>query len=74
MEEARLVTGIAAEPAAPAPLAECVATLKRLRYERERAGLQREIDGLQGGDAEGRMAELYRRKMELIRLIQQLST
>jgi len=74
MEEARLVTGIAAEPAAPAPLAECVATLKRLRYERERAGLQREIDGLQGGDAEGRMAELYRRKMELIRLIEQLST
>jgi len=74
MEEARLVTGIAAEPAAPAPLAECVATLKRLRYERERAGLQREIDGLQGCDAEGRMAELYRRKMELIRLIEQLST
>ena len=74
MEEARLVAGIAAEPAAPAPLAECVATLKRLRYERERAGLQREIDRLQGADIDGRMAELYQRKMELIRRIERLST
>ena len=73
MEEARLVTGVAAEPAAPAPLAECVSTLKRLRYERERAALQREIDALQGADAGAQIADLYRRKLELIRRIERLS-
>jgi hypothetical protein len=75
MEEARLVTGIAAEPAGAAPVAECVAELKRLRYERESADLQRRIGELQarsGPDAE--IAALWQRKIELVRLIERLST
>ena len=54
---------------------ECVAALKRQRYERERAELQARIDALQsaaGHDAE--MAVLAERKMELVRRIEQLST
>ena len=75
MEEARLVSGIAAEPAAPAPVAECAAALKRLRYERESADLQRQIDGVQpGAAAEAEIAALSQRKMELVRRIGQLST
>ncbi len=75
MEEARLVTGIAAQAAAPAPVVECVAALKRQRYERERSDLQARIDALQsaaGQDAE--MAVLAERKMELVRRIERLST
>jgi DNA primase len=49
---AQLVTGIAGEGAAPVvgpgDLLECARILKRLRCERERAALQREIDRLQG--------------------------
>jgi len=45
---AQLVTGIAGEEAAPVTgLVECVRLLKRLRCERERAVIQREIDRLQ---------------------------
>jgi hypothetical protein len=39
----RQVASAAAETAAPAPSAECVRALKLLRYDRERAALQREI-------------------------------
>jgi len=75
MEEARLVTGIAAEPQAAAPVAECTAALKRLRYERESADLQRRIDGLQSSAApDAEIAALWQRKMELVRRIGQLST
>jgi DNA primase len=46
---AQLVTGIAGQNAAPVTgLDECVRSLKRLRWERERAAVQREIDRLQG--------------------------
>jgi hypothetical protein len=49
---AQLVTGIAGENAAPVvgpgDLSECARILKRLRCERERAAVQREIDRLQG--------------------------
>ena len=49
---AQLVTGIAGEDAAPVigpgDLTECARILKRLRCERERAAIQREIDRLQG--------------------------
>ena len=45
--EAQLVTGIAAEPTPPAPAASCVRQLQQLRYEREQAAIQREIDRLQ---------------------------
>jgi DNA primase len=45
----QLVTGMAGQEAPPAiRLAECVSSLKRLRWERERAAIQREIDRLQG--------------------------
>jgi DNA primase len=48
----QLVTGIAGEQAAPTSgrgdLADCVRILKRMRCERERAAIQREIDRLQG--------------------------
>jgi DNA primase len=46
---AQLVTGIAGLEAAPAiRLSECASSLMRLRCERERAAIQREIDRLQG--------------------------
>jgi DNA primase len=45
---AQLVTGVAGQEAAPAiGLLECASSLKRLRCERERAAIQREIDRLQ---------------------------
>ena len=52
--DVQLVTGIASESTAPVTgpgdLAECARILKRLRWERERAAVQREIDRLQGLD------------------------
>jgi DNA primase len=48
MGEAQLVTAVASEPEAHVrDPAECVRMLRRLRYERERAAIQREIDRLQ---------------------------
>ena len=44
---AQLVTSIAATTSPPAPPVECARALKRLRWERERAAIQREIDRLQ---------------------------
>ncbi|HEX7136249.1 MAG TPA: DNA primase [Vicinamibacterales bacterium] len=44
---AQLVTRIAASTAAPAPPDACAQEIKRLRKERERAAIQREIDRLQ---------------------------
>jgi DNA primase len=47
--DAQLVTGIAGQEAPPAVgFSECASSLKRLRCERERAAIQREIDRLQG--------------------------
>jgi DNA primase len=72
-EEARLVTGIAAEPARPVPAAESAAGLRLLRFERERAALQREIEALQSsGAGDDRMGELGQRKVELSREINRL--
>ena len=46
---AQLVTAIAGEATPPVTsLADCVRLLRRLRWERERAAIQREIDRLQG--------------------------
>jgi DNA primase len=74
--EAHLVAGIAAEGAAPAPPDECVYALKRLRYERERAEVQHEIDRLQH-DAGARQDELieslWRRKKEILLRIEELT-
>ena len=72
-EEARLVTGVAAETVRPVPAAESAAELRLLRYERERAALQREIEALQSsGAGDGRMEELGQRKLELSREINRL--
>lgn len=72
-EEARLVTGMAAESVRPVPAAESAAELRLLRYERERAGMQREIEQLQSsGETGERMEVLGQRKVELSREINRL--
>jgi DNA primase len=72
-EEARLVTGIAAESVRPVPAAESAAELRLLRLERERAALQRELEALQSsGASDERMGELGQRKVELSREINRL--
>jgi len=75
--EAQLVTGIASETEPHVhDAAECALILKRLRYERERAVLQREIDRLQrdGGCEPGeQLEELLVRKYELIQRIDGLT-
>jgi DNA primase len=73
---AQQVTAVAAEPAAPAPAMECVRALKLLRYDRERAELQREIDGLRddgSATTAARIEQLYDRKVDLKRRIEQLA-
>jgi DNA primase len=73
---AEQVTGVAAEQAAAAPAAECVRALKLLRLDRDRAALQREIDGLRDdGSAQSvaRIEQLYDRKVDLKRRIEALS-
>ena len=70
--EARLVEELARQPHSPAPPVECVAALKRLRYIRERAAVQREIDSLQEAGAarhESEIAALWERKKTLLKLI-----
>ncbi len=72
-EEARLVTSIAAESACPVPAAASADELRLLRYERERAALQREIEQLQSsGENGGRLEALGQRKVELSREIDRL--
>ncbi len=74
--DVQLVTGIAASAKSPAPPAECVRALKRLRYERERAALQREIDRLQqlGATQHGHeINDLWQRKKDLLHRIEQLT-
>jgi hypothetical protein len=71
--EAQLVTGIASETEPHVhDAAECALILKRLRYERERAALQREIDRLQqerGSEPGDELQDLLVRKYELIQRI-----
>ena len=75
--EAQLVTGIASETEPHVhDASECALILRRLRYERERAVLQREIDRLQreGGCEPGeQLEELLVRKYELIQRIDGLT-
>lgn len=73
---AQVVTSIAAAATSPAPAMECARTLKRLRYERERAGIQREIDRLQAlgsGANNSEIDALLRKKNDLGLLIEQLT-
>jgi DNA primase len=74
-QEMQLVTSIAADPTRSAPVEECVRALRLLRYDRERAALQREIDRLQqeappGGAA--RIEQLGLQKIDLKRRIEAL--
>jgi hypothetical protein len=73
--DARLVTGVATESEPPAlDLDWCLRELRRSRYERERADVQRRIEQLQRS-GEGRspaVDHLLARKGELGRLIQDL--
>ena len=73
---AQVVASIGAATTSPGPAMECARTLKRLRYERERAGIQREIDRLQALGSEASNSEidaLLRKKNDLGLLIEQLT-
>ena len=72
---AQLVTGIAATAFSPAPPLECVQALRRLRWDRERAALQREINRLQElGAADGAEIDaLWQKKKDLLHRIEQLT-
>jgi hypothetical protein len=73
---AQLVTSIAATPASPAYPADCARALKRLRWERERAAIQREIDRLQqlGANQHGsEIDDLWQRKKDLLHRIEDLT-
>ena len=68
--EAALVQEIAAQASRPAAVADCLDTLRRLRYDRLRAELQREIDRLQEAGApehDDQINALLRKKEEIQR-------
>lgn len=65
--EAALIEALKVQPERPASPTDCARALRRLRYERERAELQREIDRLQslGPGHAGQIDALWARKKEL---------
>ena len=70
---AQLVTRVAAEKAPPALIVgECVRALKLIRWEREKAVLQREIDRLQDSGADREIDVLLETKKELLHRIERL--
>ena len=74
--EAAFVEEIARQPGAPADAADCVRTLKKLRYDRERAAVQREIDRLQeagGARHEEEIMALWERKKALLHRMEAIS-
>jgi DNA primase len=71
--EASLVAEIGRQSHPPAAPADCVRTLKRLRFDRERAAVQREIDRLQEQGAvvhEAEIVSLLARKNVLLQQIE----
>jgi DNA primase len=73
--EAALVTAIARQSHPPAAAVDCVRTLKRARYDRERAAVQREIDRLQEDGIvkhEAEIDSLWERKRDLLHRIEGL--
>jgi DNA primase len=73
---AQLVTSIAAAANPPAPPLECARALKRLRLERDRAAIQREIDRLQelgAGKHEREIEALWLKKKDVMRRLEELS-
>ncbi len=74
--EARLVQDIGRQPHPPGDPHDCVRALKRLRYTRERADVQREIDRLQqegGVNHDREIVALWDRKRALLHRIESLS-
>jgi DNA primase len=73
---AQLVTSIAATPKPPAPAVDCARAIKRLRCDRERAAIQREIDRLQelgAGQNGHEINALWQRKKDLLHRIEDLT-
>jgi DNA primase len=73
--EAGLVQEISRQSGAPADPADCVRTLKKIRFDRERGELQREIDRLQEEGAasyEDRIVALWAKKKDLLQRIEAL--
>jgi DNA primase len=73
--EAELVQDIGRQTGAPADAVDCVRALRRLRYDRERADVQREIDRLQEAGAahhEHEIIALWERKKDLLHRMQEL--
>ena len=73
---AQLVTSIAAAADPPAPPLECARALKRLRLERDRAAIQREISRLQelgAGKHEREIEALWLKKKDVMRRLEELS-
>jgi DNA primase len=74
--EAQVLSGAAASAQAPAPPSACVRTLRRVRFEREQAQVQQEIDRLQqlGAEAHDReINELWQRRKDLLHQIEALA-
>jgi DNA primase len=74
--EARLVHDIGRQPHPPGDPHDCVRALKRLRYTRERADVQREIDRLQqegGVNHDREIVALWDRKRALLHRIESLN-
>jgi DNA primase len=75
--DAQLVTRIASEPTPPVKFVEeCGRAVKRLRFDRERAAIQREIDRLQGVGAAGHDAEidaLWKKKKSVLQRMEELA-
>ena len=73
--EAQVLSRLATTAAVGAPPAECARVLRVLRYERERAALQREIDRAQreGPDGEREIHALWERKKDLLMRIEALN-
>lgn len=75
--EAQLLSSVAAAPFAAAPPEECVRALRRLRFEREQAEVQQEIDRLQklGAEAHDReINQLWQRRKDLLHQIEALQS
>jgi DNA primase len=74
--DAQIVTSIAADATSPAQPVECARAIKRLRCERDRAAIQREIDRLQqlGATQHGsEIDNLWQRKKDLLHRIEELT-
>ncbi|MGE3705407.1 MAG: hypothetical protein AB7I13_09065, partial [Vicinamibacterales bacterium] len=75
--DAQLVTSIASEAAPPVTLVtECLRAVRRLRFDRERAEIQREIDRLQAqgtGWQDAALTALLKRKEDLRLLMEEFT-